>query len=287
MKKIFTLSLLSLVIVLSFLGCNKKDDVTSPTTDPEGYIKADGIRGGAMYDKFWSTEAGYNQSDTNIAKFNAYADFFRCKQCHGWDYLGNAGAYINRGPKTNRPNIASGNIYQIAMTKSPQELFNALKKSDGRRDISYDLSTYNPTTNSTEGDKMPKLSQILTDAQIWDIVKYLKTEALDVTQLYSATFSGTYPTGSASFSNIGKDGDASVGKTIYTQKCATCHGADGKTFLMENMSVGEFTRKKPYEVQHKVKFGQLGSTMVPGLVTKVGDMKNLYKALADTVAFPK
>jgi mono/diheme cytochrome c family protein len=166
-------------------------------------------------------------------------------------------------------------------------LFDALKKSTGRRDISYDLSTYNPTSNNTEGDKMPNLSQILTDAQIWDIVKYLKTEALDVTQLYDATYTGTYPTGTATYSNVGKDGNAEAGKTYYAQKCASCHGVNGKALLMENMSAGEFTRKKPYEVQHKVKFGQLGSSMTATTGITLQDMKNLYKALADTVAFPR
>ncbi len=59
---------------------------------------------------------------------------------------------------------------------------------------------------------MPNLSQILSDAQIWEIMKYLKTEALDVTQLYDAIFTGTYPTGSASYTNIEKDGNADAGK---------------------------------------------------------------------------
>ena len=212
MKKLLVISLMALIILVAFGGCNKEDEVINPPTDQVEYTNSNGIKGGIMYDKFWSTEAGYNQSDPNITKFNSFADFFRCKQCHGWDYLGNADSYINRGPRTNRPNVASENIYQIAKTKTPQELFNALKKSEGRRDISYDLSTYNPTTNNVEGDKMPNLSQILSDAQIWEIMKYLKTEALDVTQLYDAIFTGTYPTGSASYTNIEKDGNADAGK---------------------------------------------------------------------------
>lgn len=274
------------LIALIFISCSKDEEVTNPPTDPTEYTNANGIRGGIMYDKFWSTEAGFNQSDPNLAKFNQFSDFFRCKQCHAWDYLGNAGSYINRGPKTTRPNVASGNILALAKSKTPQELFDAIKKSTGRRDISYDLSTYDPATNNVEGDKMPNYSQLLTDAQIWDIVKYLKTEALDVTQLYDATFTGIYPTGSASYSNVGKDGNATTGATYYAQKCASCHGADGTAFLMENMTVGAFTRKKPYEVQHKVKFGQLGSPMTATTGITLQNIKDLYKALADTTAFP-
>lgn len=286
MKKLLLLSLIVLPVIF-FTNCSDDEVTTNPPADPVEYTSANGITGGIMYDKFWATESGFNQSDSNIAKFNQYADFFRCKQCHGWDYLGREGSYINRGPKNNRPNVASGNILQIAKSKTPKELFDAIKKSSGRRDISYDLSTYNPTTNNVEGDKMPNYSQILTDAQIWDIVKYLKTEAIDVTQLYDATYTGTYPTGSASYTNIGKDGNATNGAAYYVQKCGNCHGADGKAFLIENMSVGEFTRKKPYEVQHKVKFGQLGSPMTATTNLTLQNLKDLYKALADTTAFPK
>lgn len=285
MKKIFFIILTALLVVM-FIGCSEDEDVNNPPTDPAGYTNANGITGGIMYDKFWATESGFNQSDPNIPTFNAYADFFRCKQCHGWDYLGREGSYISRGPRNNRPNVASGNILQIAKSKTAQELFDAMKKSTGRRDISYDLSTYNPTTNNVEGDKMPNYSQLLTDAQIWDIVKYLKTEALDVTQLYDATYSGTYPTGSATYTNLGKDGNATNGAAYYASKCAACHGVNGTSILMENMTVGKFTRTKSYEVQHKVKFGQLGSAMTATTGITLQNMKDLYKALADTTAFP-
>ncbi|MBI5326262.1 MAG: hypothetical protein HZB41_13490 [Ignavibacteriae bacterium] len=51
------------------------------------------------------------------------------------------------------------------------------------------------------------------------------------------------------------------------------------------MTSGKFIRSKPNEVQHKVKFGQLGSIMIATPIT-LDEMKNLYKALADTVKFP-
>jgi len=284
MKKIFLMLVFSFSLVL-FTNCSD-EETTNPGTDPVEYTNANGITGGIMYDKFWSTEANFNQSDPNLAKFNQYADFFRCKQCHGWDFLGREGSYINRAPKTTRPNIASGNLLQIAQSKTPQELFDALKKATGRRDISFDLATYNPTSNNVEGDKMPNYSQILTDAQIWTLVKYLKTEAFDVSNLYTATYSGTYPTGSTTYSNLGKDGNAANGTTYFTQKCSSCHGTNGTTILVENMTVGKFTRSKPNEVWHKVKFGQLGSAMTSTTGITLQNMKDLYKALTDTLVYP-
>ncbi len=278
MKKInviFTVMLFIAVIT----GC-KKDD------EPTAYDDASFSKGGIMYDKFWSTAAGYDQASQYLTALNASSDFFRCKQCHAWDGLGNAGSYINRAAKTSRPNVAGLNLYQFAQDKSAQELFNGMKETQGRRDISYDLTTYDPTTNFTEGDKMPNYSQLLSDEQIWDIVKFMKAGMFDVTELYDATYTGTYPTGSASYANIGKDGNESNGNEYYTATCVACHGADGKGVDLEGMSLGKFIRSKPAEVQHKIKYGQLGSIMVGEFDITVNQLKDLYKACSNTANFP-
>ncbi|ROL60652.1 hypothetical protein D9V86_09180 [Bacteroidetes/Chlorobi group bacterium ChocPot_Mid] len=283
--------LLIAFLAITLISCSDDNTTNPPAADPVAYTNADGIKGGMLFDKFWATETGFDQTNANITKLNASADFFRCKQCHAWDLMGRNGSYNNRAPKTTRPNVADRNLRTTASNLTPQALFDAIKKGLGksRRDISADLSTYDPATNSTIGDQMPDFSKILTDAQIWDIVKFLKTEALDVTKLYDATYSGTYPTGTATYSNIGKDGDATAGNTFYTAKCAICHGADGKQIPnldgTTGMTVGKFARTKPNELQHKMKFGQLGSSMkaTAGTIT---DFKNLYKALADTTKYP-
>ena len=281
MKKFYS-SLFVLLISILVASCDK-DKTTDP---PTAYDNASLSKGGIMYDKFWATEAGYDQSSANLTKLNASGDFFRCKQCHGWDLLGRNGSYIGRGPKTTRPNISAVNLYQFAQSKTPQEIFDALKKSTGRRDISYDLSQYNPTSNNTEGDKMPNFSQLLTDSQIWDIVKFLKTGAFDVAKLYDASYTGAYPTGKASFSNHGKDGNAASGNTYFSANCAGCHGTDGKVLALEGMTLGKFTRSKANEVQHKVKYGQLGSVMTGHFDISLSQMKDLYKAIADTTKYP-
>jgi mono/diheme cytochrome c family protein len=163
-----------------------------------------------------------------------------------------------------------------------------MKKTAGRRNISTDLSTYDPATpaSMTEGDKMPNYNELLTDAQIWDLVKFMKEGAFDVSQLYDATYTGTYPTGSASYANVGKGGNAANGNTLYSANCSSCHGSDGKLISMEGLSVGKFVRTKAYEVQHKVKYGQLGSAMVGEFDWNLAQMKDIYKALSDATAFP-
>lgn len=283
MKNSNWLLVVGLVFTMAIISCNDDDPV-----DPNqiAFNNASFSKGGIMYDKFWSTEAGFDQSNAHLANLNGKADFFRCKQCHGWDGLGSNGAYINRGPTTTRPRVSGLNLYDLAKTKTSKELFDALKVTNGRRDISFDLSTYDPATNYTEGDKMPNLNQLLTDAQIWDIVKFMKEGMFDVKGLYDATYTGTYPTGSATFSNIGKDGIEATGNSIYAAKCASCHGASGTTLDLEGKTLGNFARSKANEAQHKIKYGQLGSSMVGNFNMTLTEMKDLYKALSNTTNFP-
>jgi len=285
MKKyfIYLTAIMIFGAVLSLSSCKKDPDPLE-----EAYNNADASVGGKMYDKFWTTEAGFDQNNTNLATLNASSNFFRCKQCHAWDGLGNAGSYISRAPKTSRPNVSSMNLYQLAQTKTTKDLFDGMKKTANRRDISYDLSTYDPATNKTEGDKMPDFTQLLTDAQIWDIVKFLKEGMLDVSKIYDATYTGTYPTGSVTFSNHGLDGDATSGNAYYTANCAACHGTDGSTHVMEGKYLGTFLRSKANEVQHKIMYGQPGSSpsMTGSPDITLSEMKDLYKALANTINFP-
>ncbi len=282
------LSFLLLVsVVVAFTSCKKTE---TPTDDPNdvAYAAADAAKGGIMYDKFWATESGFDQNDANLAKFNDYSNFFRCKQCHGWDGLGNKGAYINRKPKTSRPNVTAFDMMEVRQNDAPIDIFNAIKGIGGdRRDISYDLSAYDPASNNVDGDMMPDFSQILTDAQIWDLVKFIKEGMFDVTELYDATYEGTYPTGSVTFSNLGLDGNAANGKTFYAANCAACHGADGTTLALEDdKTVGSFARTKANEAQHKVHYGQLGTAMTGQFDLSVSDMKDLYKALSSETDFP-
>ncbi len=112
-----------------------------------------------------------------------------------------------------------------------QELFDAMKRSTGRRGVTADLSTYDPDTNPTVGDQMPDYGSFMPDGQIWDLVKFLKTTAVDTSTLYDSVATGVYPTGSMAFSNIGLDGDAANGDAIFAANCVACHGANGEGLI--------------------------------------------------------
>ncbi len=259
----------------------------TPTKDDSICYSSNGINGGRMYDQFWAADTTFNQTDT--ARYNQYADFFRCKQCHGWDLLGRAGGYANRAPSTKRPNVALPDLFATA-SKTTTALFHLIKTGDDstkRRAAAADLSTYDPVANSTVGDQMPNYGAIFSDKQIWEFVKFFKNEIFDVKQLYDFTVTGAYPTATIQYSNIGKDGKAASGNTFYTANCLNCHGADGKKILVDGntYSVGSHVRAKPYEDVHKIKYGVLGSTMKNRSIS-LQQMKDLYKALADTTVYP-
>lgn len=263
-------------------------------TNDTDFENADGVNGGMLYNTFWDPATGYAQTDAaKIQKLAMFSDFFKCKQCHGWDQEGNQASYIGRGPTKTRPRVATSIRTPMAIY-TPEQLFNAIKTGStpsARRPFSADLTTYDPATNNTLGDQMPNYGELLSDAQIWNIVKFLKTEAIDVKLLYDQTTTGSYPTGKITYANIGKDGDASRGKALFTsQGCASssCHGANGTAILVDNATytVGGFIKAKPNEAQHKIKFGQMENSGMLARSISVQDMKDLYKALLDTTAFP-
>ncbi|NIR44236.1 MAG: c-type cytochrome [Gemmatimonadetes bacterium] len=283
-----TVTLALTAFVLAGAAACDDDGTTGVSGDPPEFIAADGINGGTMYDKFWAPETGWDRNDPNLTTFNDHSNFFRCKQCHAWDRKGNAASYIGRAPSTTRPNVSSVNLVAYAENHTPQEVFDALWSSSGRRSVTADLSTYDPQTNNTVGDQMPDLTEIMTEAQVWDLVKFLKEEANDTDLLYDYSTTGTYPTGSITYSNIGAGGDPDNGDALFSANCRPCHGADGTAILVDgSYSIGSFLRAKPYEVQHKVKFGQPGSNPSMGtILTDINDILDLYAALTNTTKYP-
>ena len=262
------------------------DGTSWPGPIPAPYTAADGILGGAAYAKWWTTEAaGSGTQPTTTAS----ADFYRCKACHAWDGLGNAASYADRTGqstlKATRPDVSSVNLRSTFASTTYQEFYDLVAHVGGRA-IDASDNTH------------PDYSQVLDADQIWNIVKFVREEWVDPTELYDIEVTGPQmyvdytqdppvvvsPT--ITFSNVGAKGSASQGNTIYTAKCAGCHGADGTNHDIEGRSLGQFIREKPHEAWFKAKFGEPGTGMTPGLVTALQDLQDLYAALAVAADFP-
>lgn len=257
-----------------------------PGPPPAKYQAADGLAGGASYSQWWVVDArGSGTAPTTSVS----TEFHRCKTCHAWDGLGNAASYANRtGQSTlraNRPDVASVNLRSRIATATYQQLYDAVARP-GARSINASDNTH------------PDYSKHLTEDQVWNLVKFMREEWVAPGELYDIEVKGpvmyvdytkTPPVVVAptvTYSNIGAKGDASRGFPIHRFKCATCHGTDGTAIKMDNMTLGTFVRSKPHESWFKIKFGQPGSGMVPGLVTELQDLQDLYAAYANAANFP-
>ena len=267
-------------------GDDGTDGTDWPGEAPAAYLAADGIAGGAAYSQWWTTEAGGSGTQPTTA---APADFYRCKACHGWDGLGNAGSYANRtGQSTgaaNRPDVSWVNLRIAVQSESYQELFD-LVRHVGVRGI------------DARDNSHPDYSSHLSDSQTWNIVKFMREEWVNPNLLYDLAVTGPAmywdysvdppvlikPT--LTYTNIGAQGNESNGQARFASLCAACHGADGTTLEIEGMSLGQFFRTKPNEAWIKAKFGVPGTGMVPGLVAATTDLQDLYKAMANAGTFP-
>lgn len=84
------------------------------TTDAEVWkMQAALTRGGLLYDKWWKVIDAQPPTQTHTAyppagKYaDKPADTWRCKECHGWDYMGKDGAYAKGKHHTGIPGIRS------------------------------------------------------------------------------------------------------------------------------------------------------------------------------------
>lgn len=57
------------------------------------------------------------------------------------------------------------------------------------------------------------------------------------------------------------NGDAAKGEAYYNGLCAGCHGADGKKIKDMDHPVGDLSRGNPWEILHKVLYGQPAEAM--------------------------
>jgi len=182
--------------------------------------------------------------------------------------------------------VSTVDLRTTIVATTPQQLFDLVRGVGGR-------------AMNTEGNAHPDYSTALTDAQVWNIVKFMREEWVSPDELYRLAVDGppVYTDGAGTvvaptltIYGIGVGGDATNGDAIYTASCAGCHGADGTAILLAGSSVGELVRAKPHEMWHKMKFGNIGNTstehMAPGIVVAPTDLLDLYSALTNATTYP-
>jgi thiosulfate dehydrogenase len=198
------------------------------------FASANMIRGGRMYDRFWA-EAGVEPTTDHplwalqSSNTRTGSTTWRCKECHGWDYKGAAGAY---GPG-NSHFTGFGGIFGTALT------------AQGVVELLADPAGHDYR------------SQGLTYGDLWDLAKFVVNGQIDTDDiLVGPLFNGDATNGATLFAS---------GVGGQDPGCAACHGADGMTPPLGHPEFDEFpqviARENPWEFQHKVRFGQPGHEM--------------------------
>ena len=127
------------------------DMSTLETVDMTKYAAADMVRGGLLYDKWWKINGegepgeiypGYPEAGSQTGSTT-----WRCKECHGWDYKGNDGAYQSGSSHYTGIN----GLYSVR-NKPAEEIYDAISRK-----------------------LMP-----LSEQELWDLTKFLKEGLVDM-----------------------------------------------------------------------------------------------------------
>jgi cytochrome c553 len=216
-------------------------------------------RGGRLYDKWWSVtgadepiidQALWAMQSTNT---RSGADTWRCKECHGWDYQGEDGAYGSGSHFTGFPGV-----FDAAQTSTLEELAAALK---GSTNPDHDFSS------------------VLDDAAINDLATFLKNGLVDYRQYID--YGAKAPVGA----------DDASGAQLYADTCTACHGSEGSALNFgdedEPEYVGTIAVDNPQEFVHKIRFGQPGSEpIMPAAIDAGWSMQDVVDVLAYSQTLP-
>ena len=203
---------------------------------PEG----DPLRGGRLYDRWWTVNgaevpAGDHPLYPEVAETSG-STTFRCKECHGWDYKGADGVYATGPHFTGIDGI-------LGSTRMPfLEIFDMIK---------------NPPGDGTEGTSVNGHgfgNSGVSDADLWDLVQFLMAELVDTDDFIDPQ---------RKF-----NGDAAQGELNYlTGGCGDCHGPDGTWINFASPEepewLGTIAVVNPWELMHKIRFGQPEAPFMP------------------------
>jgi thiosulfate dehydrogenase len=233
----FYAALLSITFSIIFIGGSIPSStvVAGKAGDSNDYSEAETKNGALLYDnwpKITKAELEGNHPLYPADAKKSGKSTYRCKECHGWDYIGNKGRYSKGSHYTGIEGVYD------ERSESPADLYEDLTDADD----SHDFSRY------------------LSEKEIWDLVKFLreglapiekviddqgkaKGDSANGIVLYTANCSSCH----------GDDGDA----IDFNGKKEGIQG------------VGWLANKNPQESIHKIRWGHPGSDM-PSMIVDAG-----------------
>ncbi len=231
----------------SDIACGTRADNDSNGIPDVCEVVGDYIRGGRMYDRWWS-ELSLGEPTTDHPLWAYRPDTqsnsatgsatWRCVECHGWDYRGVDGEYGAGPHRTGFPGI-------IGYSSTVPALMELLRE---------------PPSNGG-GAGVPNghdYGSVLTSQQIDDLVAFVTIGAID-TDTYLDPASGVFA------------GDEVAGETYYhtggtISQCVTCHGSDGAAINFGTPEQPEYLGTaavyEPLHFFHRARMGFPGTPML-------------------------
>lgn len=211
--------------------------------------------GGRIYDNWWEALDREKPEGTNpVYPENAEQEgavTWRCKECHGWDYLGAEGIY-RKGSHFSGIKGVMG-----ASGVPPEALMTTL------RDANH-----------------PYTQEMITDEEMLRVAVFLSQGLVDMRSFIDYETRKVIP----------GSGDFERGRAIFQTTCAACHGFDGRALDWgedgEHNFVGTEAQEVPDEVFNKISNAHPGAAMINTRAFPMSDrisLMNYIATLPDTI----
>lgn len=223
-----------------------------PTSPPEP--EGDPVRGGLLYDTWWAVlesgeemaepgeaheaqgpEADHPLWSTQTTNTRGGAETWRCKECHGWDYMGADGAYGAGSHYTGFPGV-------FGVTDLPTVDVVAILKGSTNADHDF--------------------SPVMDDQSLTDLALFITQAVVDDAAFVNADGSsrGDAVAGATRFGEVCAFCHGPEGNAINFDS------------LEEPEFLGHVAADNPWEFLHKMRFGQPGWPMPSGIRNEWSDV---------------
>jgi len=205
--------------------------------------------GALAYDDWTKIDSG----GSGIPVGETYADYLRCKSCHGWDRLGMNGGYVRRTRTAARPNAGLGDLNTVSRDIAPgmgdyyhiradEVLHEGIGRSFGDGSGSWVPLDPNPSPDNvaahtrgfTLGNQHPDFSTtgvngndiVLTQDQVDCLVDFVNFGDADPRFYFVYIDTDKNPVEYT----IHTGASARAGRTFYEENCLSCHGEPDQDF---------------------------------------------------------
>ena len=205
--------------------------------------------GGRIYDKWWDALDRDEPDGTNPA-YPASAkqegkNTWRCKECHGWDYLGEEGIYREGSHFTGIKGV-------MGVRGMPAEAIMPILRDENH----------------------PYTVEMITEDEMLRVAVFLSKGLVDMRSFIDTDTRKVIP-GSGSFER---------GRAMFQTTCAACHGFDGRALDWgengEHNFVGTEAAALPDEVFNKISNAHPGAAMINARAFPVQDRISLMTYIA-------